>query len=439
MADSTVLNNWYPTEFVDVPAMKSINSVLLSNLFATAKPGTILGIVPTISPSLMTFSTTAGYAFFGVTTNATYIANTGSTTAGCTVEARGAIPLANLNCYIYIKPIFTVSGGLAPLTTISGEVYSSVNSSDIGIKICQVVNGVPTNFNKNNIADYLTSLDNTLALRSPDGSGQNLDVSGSLSVAGVTYLNNDVAISNNVNILGSSTLNNLTVANNLIASGYFGATLDNGTTTTQITNGIGPNLCNFQVSQNSNNNYAQIVAKIEPSSNLAFIQLVAGNSGIAQYAIIVQNQARPSIVGNGVLTRPQGGDITVGYNLPKTAQYSTVDTKGNNWTLTCTTFNGDFISANAIQIYGVCTDFKNLTGGSYSGSIDLFPLGFLSSANTTTRSSLIVNYVLPPPSLSNIWEVVINSGTSRIEFSAAIITPIFGTGLASFQIMYLKA
>lgn len=175
MADITIINNWFGGELVNTDDMGTVNQLLLSNLFASNQPGSVFNVIPTVDTGTMTFSVTSGYAFFGVTADTTYIDYTDSTTLGCTVEAQGSLTLVDTNCYIYIEPDISYITANR-YTEIAGIAYSSTNPSDVGIKICDIVDGVATNFNANNIDNYFSISDNFLTPQNPDGSNIILNV-----------------------------------------------------------------------------------------------------------------------------------------------------------------------------------------------------------------------------------------------------------------------
>lgn len=164
--DNTIINSWFNTELVTSDEMKYVNSLLGQLLQASNSVNAVFGVVPTITGS--DFSVTAGFAYFGETSDPTYIAATGSSILYASIPAEGAISLIDPDCYIYVKPDLAYSLDNKTVT-VTGIVYSSTNPADMGIKICQVVASVPTNFNTNNISNYFSVNNNTLKPQNPDG------------------------------------------------------------------------------------------------------------------------------------------------------------------------------------------------------------------------------------------------------------------------------
>ncbi len=219
MTDITQINNWFDAELVSVTDMQYTNALTLQMIYGSMRTGTVFGIVPEVTGG--TFSVSAGFAFFGETTDPTYIANTGSTTLCATVEAQGGLTLVNPNCYIYVKPEITTLM-TNRYTKVVGTAYSSVNPADIGIKICDVVAGVPKNFNKQTIADYLFVGSNVLNVINPDGSALSVNITAGLIVEGPAILNETLEIGGNLDVTGNTDLNGiLEVAGNTIIVGEF--------------------------------------------------------------------------------------------------------------------------------------------------------------------------------------------------------------------------
>ncbi len=275
MSDSTILNNWFTGELVAVTDMKPINALMLSTLFASNKPATVFGVVPTVDTMAMTFAVTSGFAFFGITADATYISNTGSTTAACTIPAQGALTLVDLDCYIYVSPLFTVSGG-GRITTTTGTVYSSTNASDVGIKICDVVDGVTTNYTNNNIANYFFFVgENNVTVANPNGTPIDFTLIG-------PFINDATA---------------------------------NGVTSSVYT---APPECKLISNEVSTNNSAALLTYINTSSHLAESAMIGYTNTVEQYRLSVFNTVRPTInVGGGgsIAGAPGINDIVVGQNL----------------------------------------------------------------------------------------------------------------------------
>jgi len=170
LSDVTTINNWFAGELVAVGDMKlPLNALVLNMLWSGNKlNGQIFGIVPTITGSEI--FTTSGFAFFGETTDTTYITNTGSTTLAGTVAAQGPITLVSPNSAIYIRSSITTGAG-SRTTIVTGTVMNYTGSPVAGdIKICDVVDSVPTNFTNNDINNYFSVVNNTMYLKNPDGS-----------------------------------------------------------------------------------------------------------------------------------------------------------------------------------------------------------------------------------------------------------------------------
>jgi hypothetical protein len=179
--DNTIINTWFDTELVRSDEMKYVNSVIGQILSASNKSTSIFGVVPVISGS--DFSVSAGFVFFGATSDPTYINATGSSVLYATVPSQGGLALVNANCFIYVKPQLTYS--LDNRTaTVTAVIYSSVNPSDIGIKICDIVDGNTENFNNNNISNYFSIVNGVMSFQSPDGS--NLFLNYAVTDGGVT-------------------------------------------------------------------------------------------------------------------------------------------------------------------------------------------------------------------------------------------------------------
>lgn len=282
MADAVKINNWFGGELVATTDMKPVNALMLSNLFSNNNPGTVFGIVPTLNTGDMTFDTTAGYAFFGITADSTYISNTGASTLGCTVEAQAAIELVDLDCYIYIKSDITTSMSNR-YTNVAGIVYSSTNAADVGIKICDVVDGVAINFNNNDIRNYTNIEDGILSFQSPDGSNINLQVDGELNVE----------------------------------------TNVNGVTSTLSSNGnTDPNLpaeWNIIAKEGATNNASRFLVSIHTNTHQAEAAMTGLTNGVEKYRLSVYNNHRPQILFTSALPPAESSDILIQNDLAFTA------------------------------------------------------------------------------------------------------------------------
>jgi hypothetical protein len=152
--------------------MIKINQAFIQTMFA-GNGGTpqIIGGAVTVNGN--NFSIAKGFVYFGESTDETYITRTG-TNQLCAVILPASYTLVNVNCYIYVNYVITYSPSNRT-ATITANVYSSVNPTDSGIKICDIVNSVPTNYVNNNITNYFAiGSNNTLVLTDPSGNTSSL-------------------------------------------------------------------------------------------------------------------------------------------------------------------------------------------------------------------------------------------------------------------------
>lgn len=182
------LNTWYQGEGVAPSDMLLVNQAFIQTMFA-ANGGTPQIIGGAITVSGNNFNIAKGFAYYGESTDATYIARTGTNQLCSVILPQGSLPLVNVNCYIYVNYVITYTPTNRS-AIITANVYSSVNPNDAGIKICQIINSVPTNYTNNNITNYFRlGSNNTLVATDPSGNSfslavDNLQASGNISSQG---------------------------------------------------------------------------------------------------------------------------------------------------------------------------------------------------------------------------------------------------------------
>lgn len=191
------LNTWYQGEAVEPADMLLINQAFIQTMFA-GNGGTPQIIGGAITVNGNNFNIAKGFVYYGESSDPTYISRTGTNQLCSVILAQGGLSLVNVNCYIYVNYVITYNPDNRG-AIITANVYSSVNPNDAGIKICDIVNSVPTNYTNNNITNYFkVGVNNTLVASDPSNNPfslqvKNFEATGTISSNGAAVfgLNNN--------------------------------------------------------------------------------------------------------------------------------------------------------------------------------------------------------------------------------------------------------
>lgn len=141
------INCWFYDQEVQPADMKLITSTLLQMCFAANGGNPLaMGITPTINGSDISY--TKGFVYFGETSNADFIERTGTNQLMAVIGA-DLTPLVGASCYLYIKPVITYNPNNT-VATVTGELYTSTNSNDEGLRIATITNNTITEINSIN-------------------------------------------------------------------------------------------------------------------------------------------------------------------------------------------------------------------------------------------------------------------------------------------------